>query len=138
MASRLGLPVSTYHAYEYARVRKVPKDILAIVQIMVDRSSEEVSPFDKYRGMSMVEISDAWAERVNVDPSNITEFALCLGVNKSTVSRWRSGGQKPSKRNILLYEQVVEKVEAQMKQVGQTASDRQPFELPPKDLSRFF
>lgn len=134
MAVRLGMPLSTYHAYEYARVRNVPKDILANVQTMVDRASEEACPFEKYQGMSMVQISDVWAERVDVDPSNVTAFALRLGVNKSTVSRWRSGGQKPSKRNILLYEQVVEKVEAQMKRAGQIESEMQPIELPHKDL----
>lgn len=126
MAQRLDLPVSTYHAYEYARVRKVPKGILERAQSLVGSTSEVATQLSRYPGLSMVEISGIWAKRINVDPGNVTEFALRLGVNKSTVSRWRAGGKRLSMRNILMYEQIVEKIEAKMQQTELPAKECLP------------
>ena len=129
MAVVLGLHPSTYLSYEYGRVKQVPTEVLRKANKLGESSSEE-SAFrnSKYAGLTMRDISGDWAKRLNVDPDRITEFANRIGVNKSTVSRWRNEGQRPSIREIVLYEKHVAQLEAMWEKSARPA-EREESEL---------
>lgn len=125
MAVVLGLHPSTYLSYEYGRVKQVPTEVLRKANKLGKSSSEEFAfRSSKYAGLTMRDISGDWAKRLNVDPDRITDFANRIGVNKSTVSRWRNEGQRPSIREIVLYEKHVAQLEEMWKKSERPAAKK--------------
>lgn len=87
MAGRLGVKLSTYRAYEYGTLKKVPEKVaLAARSLSIDPQYSYIQAL--YGGRPMRDVAHEWAQRMGIAKDSCTDLATALGVNKSTVSRW--------------------------------------------------
>lgn len=114
MAVELNLKQSTYLSYEYKRVQTVPRSVQEDAERLLalqGKDNKRNAWYAKFANMSMKEIAYDWAKRLDVEPTNVTQFANRLGVNKSTVSRWIRNEQQPDLREIIIYECDIQEIE---------------------------
>lgn len=91
MATRLGLKLPTYQAYEYGHTKTVPKPVMvAAKNLTID--PEFSYAIALYGGRPMRDIALEWARRMGITENISTELAAALGVNKSNTSRWLKKG----------------------------------------------
>lgn len=110
MAARLFLKIPTYQAYEYGRVRAVPKEVMDNARrLLLDDDFSVLR--EKFSGKKMSEIAKEWAQRIGVDPNYVSEFARVLVVNKSTISRWMKDLTDPDPYDLIKYENRVIELE---------------------------
>jgi transcriptional regulator with XRE-family HTH domain len=87
MASRLGLKITTYQAYEYARTKGVPDSVMeAARNLSIDPEHSYVMAL--YGNRPMRDIALEWSKRMGIAPDSPVELAKALGIDKSNTSRW--------------------------------------------------
>lgn len=112
MATRLGLKLPTYQAYEYGHTKKVPARVMeAARNLAIDPAYSYVMAL--YHGRPMHEIANEWARRMGIGQDKPAELARALHVNKSNTSRWLNpkANVKLSPEELLTYDRRVAKEE---------------------------
>lgn len=113
MATRLGLKLPTYQAYEYGRTKGVPKQVMdAAKNLTVDPQHSYVLAM--YGGRPMRDIALEWSRRMGIDEDKPGELAEALGIDKSNASRWLNpnGKVQLSPDDLIMYERRVAREEA--------------------------
>jgi transcriptional regulator with XRE-family HTH domain len=109
MATKLGLKLPTYQAYEYGRTKKgVPKQVMAVAKnLTID--PEYSYAIALYGGRPMRDIAQEWARRMGVNENSPAEIAAALGINKSNTSRWlnKAANVRLSPEELIKYERRV-------------------------------
>ncbi len=132
MATRLGLKVATYQAYEYGRIKAVPDAIMERARALLhDQDYSYV--VEKFKGKTMRDIVHEWAKRMHTEPS-VSNMARLLGVNKSTVSRWLSLDSEPSPYELVRFEDIVEQQVRRIERAAQAAGQNLGEERETKDV----
>lgn len=125
-AAALGLLTPTLVSYEQGQTLKVPAEVMARAEALMDSDGKEVQSWrEKFERLSMKEILDAWAKELNADPTDLPTMAALTGTVTSTVSRWNSGGCRPSLREIVAYDHNVKLNARRLKKSGLLIEEKQ-------------
>lgn len=123
-AAALGLLTPTLVSYEQGQTLKVPAEIMERAESLMSSDGKEVQEWrEKFENRTMKEILTEWANELNADPSDLPTMAALTGTVTSTVSRWHSGGCRPSLREIVAYDHNVKLNARRLKKSGLLIED---------------
>jgi transcriptional regulator with XRE-family HTH domain len=111
MANRLGVLYVTYCSYEYGKVQNINPQVLEDARRMLAASSDGIRALQPFTDRTIQEIVADWAKRLGLRADSVSELAIKIGVDKSTVSRWLSGQIVPRPQQLLFYETRVKALE---------------------------
>lgn len=102
-AEQLGITAPTLKSYLYAITKNVPLAVLKAAREHAKVSAKQISVLEgKFKG-SMIDIVARWEKDIAKEKLVSYKLAAILGVDESTVMRWRSKS-KPTIRALARYE----------------------------------
>lgn len=108
-AGSLDITTSAFKSYIYNKTKIVPQRVLEKAE--ADRIAAEplVNALNKRFSVPMSQILARWSKMLNLQNAKDEEIATVLGVNHTTVLRWRSRGMQPTLRSLAKYEMTIRK-----------------------------
>jgi len=103
-ATNLGIGSARLASYLYGRTSGVPEEIMDAARKLFNSPDHVKNRFD---GKSMTSIIRSWAKKLGVKEDDDSRIAALIGINVSTVCRWRNNEARPSNIELIRYDEIV-------------------------------
>lgn len=110
-AEKLRIGSARLASYLYGRTSGVPKDIMDDARALLKGPEHIKNHFD---GKSMKSIIRSWAKKLGVDEKDDSKIAALVGINVSTICRWRNEETRPNNVELIRYTAIVDEVAARI------------------------
>jgi hypothetical protein len=114
-AERLEIGSARLASYLYGRTAGVPLHIMEVARNIAGNQEHIKSKFDD---LTMPEILEMWAKRLKLVTFDDAKLSLFIGVNVSTVCRWRTMETRPSNIELRRYDAIITEVAERLSKIG--------------------
>lgn len=103
-AEKLNIGSARLASYLYGRTSSVPDHVMDIARELLESTGVTSSKFSDF---TMHTILENWATTLGIESFDDAKIAPLIGVNISTVCRWRNNECRPSNIELIRYEAMV-------------------------------
>lgn len=106
-AASIDVSLAAFKSYIYGKTKEVPAQVVEKARTYQSRAESLSEKLQKHFNFPMAIILARWERRLGLTQPRDGDVAAILGVNQTTVLRWRSEDTKPKARDLARYELAV-------------------------------